>query len=141
MEHRRACRQHTAEWEAGQSGTLRTQKGRATSRVEAGHQRTDDAFNSAELAHRPHTPHSFVLQGLDAGSADLGSSIETVASTSRDVCKSQHAMEGGWEGKRARTDGHEFRMKSSVMEGGRMQNGSPFSKGTGNMREKRKVNL
>jgi hypothetical protein len=78
---------------------------------------------------------------LDAGSADLGSSIETVASTSRDVCKSQHAMEGGWEGKRARTDGHEFRMKSSVMEGGRMQNGSPFSKGTGNMREKRKVNL
>jgi len=45
MEHRRACRQHTAEWEAGQSGTLRTQKGRATLRVEAGHQRTKASEN------------------------------------------------------------------------------------------------
>jgi len=75
----------------------------------------DDAPNSAELAHRPQTTHSSALPGLDArGGADLGSRIEEVASTSLDVHKAQHEIEGSQNFKRARTDVQALGTKSPV---------------------------
>ena len=133
IERGRASTQQPAEYE------VRTKKGRATLTVEAGHQRAkasgnimprdqsmdkheqssgdedDDAPNSAELAHHPQTPHSYVLPGLDArGGADLGSSIEEVASKYIDVYKAQHEIEGSRNCKRARTVVQALGTKSPV---------------------------